>query len=382
LSAIVERLLTWARAAPVSLRAQAADALARAYLVSDFTPQEREDAEAAMTVLLDDPAPDVRRALAEVLAPNERAPHHIVLALAGDQSSIAAIVAEQSPLILDCELVDLLGTRDEKIQIAIARRPYVSRAVSAALCEVGTAEACLTLLGNGGARLPRFSLARAVERHGDHPELRLCLLERPDLPLELRQRLLARLTAALQDLVVGRHWLPPERAARALRQAGERAMITASFEAHADDVPALVVRLMGAGELTPAFLIHAAASGQSLLFETALAMLANVPQGRVRALVASGRAANLAALLQKAGLPLRTHAAFQAAVGVIRRGDAERSPGSDYRRATRLIDAIVENYGRRPDRELDQILALLRRLATESKRSAARDFAHQVLEAA
>ena len=111
-------------------------------------------------------------------------------------------------------------------------------------------------------------------------------------------------------------------------------------------------------------------------------MLAKVPQERVAALVASGHSGNLRALLQKASLPPATFPAFAAAIDVIRNGDPLAGGESDYRRATHIIDAIVTRYQRRPDRELDQIMALLRRFARDAKRNAARDYAEQVREAA
>jgi uncharacterized protein (DUF2336 family) len=379
---IVDRFLQWARTASLARRTQAAGAIARAYLVSPLSPLEREQVEAAITVLLDDSSPDVRFVLAEALAASELAPHHVILTLAADRPPIAALVAEKSPLILDSELVDMVATGDAVIQAAIARRPFLSRAVSAAIAEVGTAQACLALISNGGARAPRFSLDRIIERFGDHPEIRLTLLEREDLPLEVRQVLLGRLTASLRELIVSRDWMAPQRADAVTRQARERAMIAAAFEAPADNMPALVERLIGAGELTPAFLLRAVASGQTLLFDTALAALANVPLTRVRALVASGRRSNLRVLFQQSRLPPKIYPALEAAIDVIRSGDAASDALSDYRRATQLIDAIIARYQRRLDRELDQILALLRTFATDAKRSAARDYAQHLMEAA
>jgi uncharacterized protein (DUF2336 family) len=382
MASIVERFLHWSRHAPAGRRVEAAQALAQAFLRSELKPEEREQAEAALTMLLDDPAPGVRQALAEVLAPSAKAPQHIILALAADKPQIAAIVAERSPLLLDSELVDMLGGGEASLQLAIAQRPYVSRAVAAALAEVAGTEACLALLGNGGARLPRFSLDRIIERHGDCPELRAALLERDDLPLDARQALVARLCAALGTLVAGHGWLARERAEAVAREAGERATIAAAFEAPADDMAALVEQLIRTDALTPAFLIRAAASGQAMLFSTALAVLAGMPHERVTSLIASGRTSGLEALLKRAKLPPRTFPAFVAAVDVIRRGAEGEDGASDYRRATRLIEAIVTQYAKRPDRELDQILALLRRFALDAKRSAARSYAQQVLEAA
>jgi len=379
---IVDRFLQWARTASLARRTQAAGAIARAYLVSPLSPVEREQVEAAITVLLDDSSPDVRFVLAEALAASEQAPHHVILTLAADRPPIAALVAEKSPLILDSELVDMVATGDEVIQAAIARRPFLSRAVSAAIAEVGTAQACLALILNGGARAPRFSIDRIIERFGDHPEIRLTLLEREDLPLEVRQILLGRLTASLRELIISRDWMAPHRADTVTREARERAMIAAAFEAPADNMPGLVERLIGAGELTPAFLLRAVASGQTLLFDTALAALARVPLTRVRALVASGRRSNLRALFQESRLPPKIYPALEAAIDVIRSGDAAFDALSDYRRATQLIDAIIARYQRRWDRELDQILALLRNFATDAKRSAARDYAQHLMEAA
>jgi uncharacterized protein (DUF2336 family) len=379
---IVERFLQWARTAPVARRAEAAQALARAYLDSPLQPEQRDQVEAAMTVLLDDGAAEVRLALAEELAEHDHAPHHIILSLASDSPPIAGIVAERSPLILDSELVDMIGAGEESVQIAIARRPFLSRAVSAALAEVGTATACAALVANPGARVPRFSLDRVVERYGDEPALRLTLLDRDDLPADVRQNLVARLAGSLRDLIVQRDWLPPDRAETVTREARDRATIASAFEAPTDHMPALVARLLGAGELTPSFLIRAAVSGQTLLFETALAALASVPRERVGALIASGRASSLKALIERAGLPMATYPAFAATFEVMRKGEGGHDPGSEYRRATHLIDAIVSRYAQRRDRELDQILALLRRFAVEAKRAAARDFAREMMEAA
>jgi uncharacterized protein (DUF2336 family) len=382
MSAIVERFLSWARGAPVARRREAAAMLARAFLVSPISPAERDEIEGAMTVLLDDAALEVRLALAGELARSERAPHHLILSLAADHTPVAALVAEHSPLILDSELVDLAATREEPVQVAIARRPFLSRAVAAALAEVGSPAACLALVANRGARLLRFSLDRLVERHGDCPELRSALLEREDLPVDVRQLLVARLADALRDLAVQRSWLSAERAKALMADARECATIAIAFETAADQLPALAAELMRTGELTPAFLIRAVAAGQTTLFEAGLAALAGVPGRRVNALIASGRAASLRALLQKAGLPPRTFSVFIAAVDVIRRGDAAAGAASDYRRATQLVDAILARHEERRDRELDEILALLRRFATTAKRTAARDYAEQVLQAA
>ena len=57
---IVRQFLQWVRTAPAAERAEATSALARAYLYSDLSPDDRAAAEGAMIMLLDDPSPLVR----------------------------------------------------------------------------------------------------------------------------------------------------------------------------------------------------------------------------------------------------------------------------------------------------------------------------------
>src|SRR5215207_4837542 len=116
---IVRQFLLWARTAPPGHRAEALSALARAYLYSDLTPDERWEAETAMTAMLDDPAPVVRRALAEAFANATEAPRHLVVALANDRSDIAALVLSRSPVLIEADLVDCAALGDELAQIAI-----------------------------------------------------------------------------------------------------------------------------------------------------------------------------------------------------------------------------------------------------------------------
>src|ERR1700742_1410529 len=106
---IVRQFLHWVRQAPAGERAAATSALARAYLFSDLTPDDRAAAEGAMIMLLDDASPLVRRSLAEALGSSQKAPPAVVQALAADQPDIAVIVIERSPLFIDADLVDLVA---------------------------------------------------------------------------------------------------------------------------------------------------------------------------------------------------------------------------------------------------------------------------------
>ena len=119
---IVRQFLHWVRTAPAGERAEATGALARAFLYSDLSPEDRAAVEGAMITLIDDPSPLVRQALADTLAASPDAPHAVVHALASDQADIAAVVLARSPLFIDAELVDFVATGDCPLQAAIAAR--------------------------------------------------------------------------------------------------------------------------------------------------------------------------------------------------------------------------------------------------------------------
>src|SRR5471032_1413736 len=179
---IVRQFLQWIRHAPPGERAEATSALARAYLYSDLSPDDIAAAEGAMIMLLDDPSPLVRCALAEVFATSQKAPLVVVQALATDQPDVALPILSRSPLLLDDDLVDLIATGQPEAQTAIAGRPLLSRSLAAAIAEVGTAEACLVLLENADAEIALFSIDRIVERFGDLASIRENLQARDDLP--------------------------------------------------------------------------------------------------------------------------------------------------------------------------------------------------------
>ena len=118
---IVRQFISWVRTAPAGERAEATRSLARAWLISDLTEDDRAAAEGALLMLLDDPSPLVRQAMAEVFARSTEAPGAIVQALSLDQPSVALPVLEHSPLLIDADLVDI--DRDRQLRDAMRDRP-------------------------------------------------------------------------------------------------------------------------------------------------------------------------------------------------------------------------------------------------------------------
>ena len=376
---IVRQFLQWVRNAPAGERAEATGALARAYLYSELSADDAAAAEGAMLMLLDDPSPLVRRALADVLAASPGAPPAVVHALAGDQPQIAAPVLALSPLLVDADLVDAVATGCPSVQAAIASRAELPRAVSAAIAEVGAAEACLILIENAGADIAPFSIDRIVERFGHLAAIREPLLERDDLAAATRLTLVTKLSETLAGFVTGRNWLDAEQARRVTREACEKATISLAAEAPDGDVRPLIRHLCESGQLTAGLILRALLSGNVTMFEEALAELADMPITRVSGLIYSGGSSGLRALFDKAGLPASTYPAFKAAVEAMREGGFTGDAVGAARLKRRMVERVLTSCERDEFGEMAPLITLLHRFATEAAREEARSFCDDVV---
>jgi uncharacterized protein (DUF2336 family) len=332
-----------------------------------------------MIMLLDDSSPLVRQALAAVLAFSPDAPGAIVHALVNDQPDIAAIVLERSPLLVDSDLVDHVALGDECAQAAIARRRVLPRSVSAAIAEVGGAEACLTLIENPGADLTMFSLGRIVERFGHLSAIRESLLAWPDLPIEIRHALVVKVSQTLASFAVARNWLEEGRAQRIAQEACEKATVVLAANS-ADELSPLVGHLRCSGQLTAGLVLRSLLSGNAEFFEQALAELAELPASRVSALVHDRRGAGFKAVYDRAGLPPSVYPAFRAAIEVMHETGLTAEATGTTRLRRRMVERVLTSCARMPASEVEPLMTLLRRYATEAAREEARLFCDELAD--
>jgi uncharacterized protein (DUF2336 family) len=375
---IVRQFISWIKTAPAGERAEATRALARAWLISDLTEEDRTAAEGALLMQLDDASPLVRQAMAEVFARSLEAPAAIVQALSVDQPSVALPILEHSPLLIDADLVDIVATGNSETQCAIARRINLPASVCAAIAEVGTAEAALELIENAFAELAPFSWDRIVERHGHLAAIRESMLVLEDLPGATRLALVAKLSETLAQFVVARNWLSADRAERVASEALDRSTVNIAAASRGDDMQGLVRHLRVTNQLTAGLILRALLSGNVELFETALAELSELPRSRVAALLHDRGGASLSALLKRAGLPESTFAAFRIALEADREIGFVDTVGGVARLRRRMVERVL-THCETDDRAAEPLLILLRRFATESAREEARLFCDELI---
>jgi uncharacterized protein (DUF2336 family) len=232
--------------------------------------------------------------------------------LAHDAPEAAVPVLMLSPLLHDNELIELLPIRGEEEQAAIAARGHLSAGVCAALVEIGAPVACAVLARNPHAEFTRGVFARLTELHGGDAAIRDALLDRQDLPVTERQKLMLKLAERLGNTAVSRFSLGEERVRRMTQDACERATLALANDLPTS-IPPLVRHLRESGQLTTGLVLRALLAGEMDFVFAAFSELTGVEQARVERLLQDPARAAFRALYHDAGFPLSTYSAFREA---------------------------------------------------------------------
>ncbi|WP_188719038.1 DUF2336 domain-containing protein [Nitratireductor aestuarii] len=369
---VIANFLRWRETARVPERIAAAAALSRAYIQRDLTLEQRMAAQAALTLLLDDPSPKVRIAMSEALCTSTRAPLEVVTALAGDQHEVAAPVILHSPLLTDSDLINILtNTAQSEIQAAVASRAGLSQRVIATLADVACARACAVLVSKNSVHIPAESLRRMIERHGDDCHLRSLLLKREGLPAHCRHLLLQRASEALSASPFVAKILGAQGARAVVSNARSDASLALVDHAKPTDHAQLVARMREAGELTSSLLVRAVAYGKTGFLAAALSSVTGTPEAKMNALLQKGSARSLLSVFRQAGLRAVTHEPILTALKICRDVEAGRCLHGPQEIARSML-ATLEKSTEGGEQERIALASLLRRIFLEELRRNAR----------
>ncbi len=340
---------------------------------SEFSEVEKKEILRALMVILDDPSIKVRSTLSSRLVEIDAVPYPLIHTLSRDQFDVAVPLLARYKAMRDADLVDFIGQGSAKVSEIIAAREDLPASVSGAIGEVGGRESCAVLLENHSARIAQLSLARIAERFAKDAHIRSVLLARDDLPPQTRHNLLSCLTDALNNLIVGKHWLAPERCRASLLDACEKATIEFAGGCKDTEQRALVAHLASAGKMNPGILIRALVIGNISFVAESLSLLADVPVKRTYRLMRDRRGAGLNALLTRAGFPEHLFTGISMAIGCVMESLKEGLDFTSARDRRRLVERILTRYEEYAGDELDYLFTLLMRLTAEASLEDARD---------
>lgn len=339
-------------------RALAARKVCARFASDLLTEEERATGAEIVRVLAADAAELVRRALSVTLQRSRYLPPDVARKLAADIDTIALPVIAGSPVLDDEDLIQIVRGGDAGRQTAVASRAAVSEIVVSEIVEVGAPEAVAAAAGNDGARFNVNCYARTFERFGDRPEILERFVDRAHLPIEVTEKLIARISDAAMARLVSRHALPAQLAVELSEGARERATVDLVDQAGLSPEPRrFVQQLVMNGRLTPSLMLRALFRGHMTFFEHCIAELAEIEHAKAWLLIHDAGPLGLEAVFKRAGLPDRILPAVRAALAAwhsLEIGDGGAREIATFRR--RLTERIFTQFQGAPERELEYCL--------------------------
>lgn len=310
-----EDIRTLVKGATADERAAAAYKLCRTIDQTPLSIQDRSIAADILRVMAADAAELVRRALAVTLKESLLVPRDVALKLARDVETISLPLLNHSPVFLDSDLVDIVRLGGPVRQLAIARRPRLSRSVTDAIAEHGGDRAVAAACANDNADFAESALQQVMARFETHEKVLAAIAYRNVLPLSVSEKLISLVGDQVRDHLISHHAVAPEIALTIAVAAAERATVDLVDQAgRAADVKAFAGHLAAEGRLTASLLLRALAHGHMTFFEWGVAELAGVPHHRTWLMIHDAGPLGLRAIYERAGLPARLFPAFRAAV--------------------------------------------------------------------
>ena len=235
---------------------------------------------------------DIRLALSERIAGVDWAPPALINMLALDEIEIARPVITSSPLLKDTDLIRLLIEATLEHQIAVARRPQLSRPVADTIIDRGEAVTMTALASNRSADISEDAMRKLVDHSRRIAGLRAPLTRHPRLNEQLAQQLYQWVGQALRQSIGERFRIDDAQLNAAVQQAAAKAVGSPQWRTaptsrlaedreRSDMERRLVDKLQAAGQLRPGLLIRALREQRFELFEQALADLGGFSDAQV-----------------------------------------------------------------------------------------------------
>jgi len=359
---------TLVKGATADERAGAAQKLCSAIERAPLTGEERTLAAEILRIMAADAAELVRRALAITLKDSPLVPRDVALKLARDVEAVALPMLNFSPVFTDDDLAEIVRLGGPVRQLAIARRPKLSRKVADALAEAGSERALAAACANDNADFAERALQQVIDRFETSERVLAAVAYRAVLPLPVAERLVGMVGEQVRDHLIGHHALSPEAALEIAMGAAERATVDLVEQAgRTADVRGFVAHLHQGKRLSASLLLRALAQGHMTFFEWSVAELSGVPHHRTWLMIHDAGPLGLRAIYERAGLPARLFPAFRAAVDTFHSMEFDGGARDRERFQERMLQRFLTQPQAASREDVDYLVDKMDRVSRESR---------------
>jgi len=332
----------------------------------NLTADEHLLAEEIIRTLAKDAAIAVRRAVMDSMKTSRHLPHDVAERLALDVESLALPILQNSPMLSDSFLVDMVRRSGRARQSAIAQRAIVSERVVSSLIEHGDEEVVATLAANPGADIAEHNMAYMLERFPASDQIVSRLAVRPVVPARVLEYLVSAASDELAAQIRARPDYQPHMD-ELLQQGRERATLRMLGRGRSDaELEEVAKQLLQSGRLTPSLILRALCLGDVGFFEACLAVAAKVPMKNARALIHDQGDAGLQAIYGRSGLSGNFLPAIRHALEIAHETHFDGGPGDVDRYRKRLVERVLTDPRGMSGEDVDYLLDKLSDLETTS----------------
>lgn len=340
------------------VRATAAQKICRRMDAADLTDAERNAASGILTLIAQDAAELVRRALSVTLRNSPNLPREVALKLALDIDAVALPVLESSPVLGDEDLLRVLEHAGTEKRCAVAGRDRVAPIVVHEILDSRDEKAVGIAAANDGAQFDGAAYQRAFADFCENPQVMDAFVARSQLPLDVTEKLISHISDTAMQRLVKRHALPPQLAVEIAEGARERATLDLVDQAGlAHDPRHFVQQLRLNARLTPSLILRALLRGHVAFVEHAFAELAGVSHAKAWLLVHDAGPLGLRAVYDRTGMPSRIYPAVRAAFDVLHSMEMPHDEEGRARFRRALAERAITRFQGIPEEDLDYILS-------------------------
>ena len=363
-----EDIRTLVKGATPDERAFAARKICRRLDAAVLSDEDRAHAQDILRVMAHDAAEMVREALSVTLKSSPLVPRDVAVQLAQDVERICMPILGASPAFTDADLVEIVRVGGPLRQVAVARRPQVSKTVTRAIVELGEEGAVEAACANDNADFAEETLDAAVARFERSERVLAAVAYRDALPLAVTEKLVSLVSDQVRDHLLNRHEISAELALEIALGAQERATVDLVDQAgRTSDVKAFVGHLRENERLTASLLLRALAQGHMTFLEWGLAELASVPHHRTWLMIHDAGPLGLKAIYDRAGMPARLYGAFRAGVDTYHSMEFDGGARDRERFQERMLQRFLTQVDVANREDCDYLLDKMDRLSADAR---------------
>jgi uncharacterized protein (DUF2336 family) len=280
------------------------------FLVAAQADIERREVENVARVLAQDVSCQVREVLAFELRRCRHLPQDISKKIVKDIESVSGPFIEGTLAFSDEELLEMIPDIDDNVRVWMARRGDLTPEIANEIARVGAQPSVMSLVRNDRISLEEMACGIVITRFGDDTLMMDQIGVRRDLPSAIVEQLIDKVSEHCRTVMVETYQVG-DAAAQTVSDNTKYEMLWRQVDKMSDSqIHTFVAELRENRRLNHQTTVEIASRGSRPFMESALALEAGLPKGRVKEILTMADPAAFVRLMKMANVPQQIAALY------------------------------------------------------------------------